>query len=146
MYRIKPHQFKALETGSGLGKGTYILLLRLKDKKEIQIGRLGLFEFRSGYYTYVGSAFGPGGLAARLKHHCKKASSPHWHIDYFRKEAILMGAWISDQNVRKEHAWAHLLQNLKESEVPAVKFGSSDCKCKSHLFYFKKEPFFHLCF
>ncbi len=35
----------------------------------IQIGKLGQFKFKKGYYAYVGSAFGPGGLNSRIKHH-----------------------------------------------------------------------------
>ena len=46
-----------------LTKGTYILTLSLETKQNIQIGKLGRFKFPSGYYVYVGSAFGPVDLS-----------------------------------------------------------------------------------
>ena len=59
---------------SSLGKGTYVLILNLKRAKRIVVGnskkaKLSSRLFQAGYYAYVGSAFGPGGLAARIKRH-----------------------------------------------------------------------------
>jgi len=50
-------------------KGTYVLILSLDKVTQIEIGKLGTFLFKSGFYTYVGSAFGNGGLRNRLAHH-----------------------------------------------------------------------------
>jgi len=49
--------------------GTYALLLKLDKQERITVGRLGTFDFPAGYYLYVGSALGPGGLQARLARH-----------------------------------------------------------------------------
>ncbi len=54
---------------SKLGQGSYILILHLNRPERIAVGKLGKCSFPAGYYTYVGSALGPGGLASRLKHH-----------------------------------------------------------------------------
>ncbi|MGD8921323.1 MAG: DUF123 domain-containing protein, partial [Gammaproteobacteria bacterium] len=48
--------------------GTYILKFHLGRDRNIRIGALGPLKFSSGVYLYVGSALGPGGLRARLKH------------------------------------------------------------------------------
>ena len=73
----------------------------------------GNFDVKRGYYAYVGSAFGPGGLAARLKQHRSISANPHWHIDYLRRAAALVDSWISAEPDRTEHAWAEKLATLE---------------------------------
>ena len=105
----------------------------------MQIGRWGLLDIRPGYYVYVGSAFGPGGVLARVSRHCREAKSKRWHIDYLREFAILKSVWYRHSTVRLEHRWAEALAELNETET--VKgFGCSDCKCESHLFFTAGEP------
>jgi len=118
--------------------GTYILILQLENDQVIRIGKLGGFSFPTGYYAYVGSALGPGGLAGRLRHHFYPGKKPHWHIDYFRKKAVLMGICVREDNRTLEHEWAWALDQLDEAIVPAPGFGSSDCKCSTHLYYFQE--------
>ena len=55
--------------------GTYALLLRLDKQERITVGKLGTFDFPVGYYLYVGSALGPGGLRARLARHRRGSES-----------------------------------------------------------------------
>ena len=64
--------------------GTYALILSCTSNARIQIGRLGTMQLQRGYYVYLGSALGPGGLRARIAHHQKLSPRPHWHIDYLR--------------------------------------------------------------
>ena len=64
--------------------GTYALILRSSSQQTITVGKLGKIKMRKGYYIYVGSAFGPGGVRARVKRHCHIRKPPHWHIDYIR--------------------------------------------------------------
>ena len=45
--------------------GTYALVMASDLETEIRIGSLGSCRVKPGYYAYVGSAFGPGGLAAQ---------------------------------------------------------------------------------
>lgn len=121
-------------------KGTYVLCLYLRKGTRLKIGRLGCFDFKRGYYAYVGSAFGPGGLAARLNHHRTVAKRPHWHIDYLRREAHLKEIWMHTGPERKEHDWAAKLHAMEAAQTPVKGFGASDCKCSTHLFYFSKKP------
>ena len=121
-------------------KGTYVLVLFLRKGVRLKVGKLGSFDFKRGYYAYVGSAFGPGGLASRLKHHRSISARPHWHIDYLRRTATLMDIWVSSKPDRCEHAWAEKLAALEAGRCPVKGFGSSDCGCYSHLVYFERKP------
>ena len=120
--------------------GTYILLLHLPLDTPLQIGKLGKFNFLSGFYAYVGSAFGSGGLAGRLKHHLSPVKKPHWHIDYFRTTAHVQEVWLSAHNTHREHDWADLLLAIPGASILVDKFGASDCQCDSHLIYFELKP------
>jgi len=119
--------------------GTYLLLLECDKQAELSIGRLGNITTEPGYYLYVGSAFGPGGIQARINHHKHIASRPHWHIDYLRAAAELLDAWCV-YRIHCEHAWAYSLMQSKAVTMPLKGFGSSDCDCATHLFYFRNRP------
>ena len=49
--------------------GTYALLLEATAIQDVPIGKLGVLHMLPGIYVYVGSALGPGGLAARVGRH-----------------------------------------------------------------------------
>lgn len=123
-------------------RGTYILCLYLKQEQIIEIGKLGSRLFPAGHYAYIGSAFGPGGFAGRLKHHLNSGSKPHWHIDYLRRKSEIQEVWLSEHKDRREHEYAAILQQMKDAVLIFPGFGSSDCKCPSHLFYFRSDPGF----
>jgi len=53
--------------------GTYALVLRLARATTIHVGALGAVDFAPGWYVYVGSALGPGGLAARVNRHLSRS-------------------------------------------------------------------------
>ncbi|MDX9788936.1 MAG: GIY-YIG nuclease family protein [Desulfobacterales bacterium] len=121
-------------------KGTYVLILYASQTVDLGIGKLGIFRFASGYYAYVGSAFGPGGLVARIRHHLKLSDRPHWHIDYLRAKTQIIEIWYHTENV--EHIWAEFLGLLKKAQTPVKGFGCSDCRCSSHLFHYPDKPSF----
>lgn len=120
--------------------GTYIILSYIKKKCIIPIGKKGNIEFKRGYYAYVGSAFGPGGLRARISRHLRSSKKFHWHIDFLLDHASIKECWytVSIQNL--EHTFAEVLSASVASDGVIEKFGSSDCTCKSHLIYFQKKP------
>ena len=120
--------------------GTYVLNLHLSRQVQLTIGRLGQTDFRAGYYTYVGSAFAPGGLRGRLKHHLKPVKKPHWHIDYLRLAAPLYEVWYAAHPTVYEHTWADMLRSLPGTKIPMPRFGASDCNCQTHLVYFQNRP------
>jgi Uri superfamily endonuclease len=123
-------------------RGTYILIAHVRAMKRIDIGRLGPFDVVPGYYAYVGSAFGEGGLRARIEHHVDSIAAPHWHIDYLLQFATLIEVWFTACQTKLEQDWAELLsENLR---APIRRFGSSDYRRSrtTHLFYSKRRPKF----
>lgn len=121
-------------------KGTYLLFCRLVKPESVSIGRLGAIHFRPGLYGYVGSAFGPGGLAARLGRHLQASPRRHWHIDYLKPFLRPVSIWFSTDPVAREHRWAAALLENPDQCRPIDRFGCSDCACRSHLFLFTTLP------
>ncbi|MET0066704.1 MAG: GIY-YIG nuclease family protein [Candidatus Thiodiazotropha sp.] len=120
--------------------GTYVLVLHCPSKQTLRIGRLGTHTLPRGWYLYVGSAFGPGGVAARCAHHRRISPRPRWHIDYLRAGSRLVEIWYSHDPQHREHAWAELLAEHLSLEQPVSGFGASDCDCGSHLFHSAVKP------
>lgn len=119
--------------------GTYALVLRCHTRAKAQIGRWGHLDIEPGYYIYVGSAFGPGGVSARVLRHCRAAACKHWHIDYLREFVTPLWAWYSHDPVRLEHRWAQALAGM--ADMTSIEgFGCSDCNCQAHLFHAVTEP------
>jgi Uri superfamily endonuclease len=114
--------------------GVYLLLLSLPACAEVQIGRLRRIDFAPGLYGYAGSALGPGGLTARLRRHAAGAGRQHWHIDYLLPHARLLGALAREDPHRLECTWAAWAGEHAQACIHG--FGSSDCACLGHLFFF----------
>jgi len=119
--------------------GTYALVLRIRRSTSVQVGRLGRFDFPRGYYIYVGSAFGPGGVRARVSRHCRASKSKRWHIDYLREVATPLAVWYSYEPDRLEHRWADALGKMADLRS-ITGFGCSDCRCAAHLFFSTTLP------
>ena len=115
--------------------GTYILEMRLEKRVTIAVGQLGRFTFARGWYLYVGSARGSGGLRGRIAHHLRDVRRPHWHIDYLRRAISIERIFFSPTRRNNECFWTHRLANLTSATYPVGRFGSSDCRCLSHLLY-----------
>ncbi len=123
--------------------GTYVLALWLDAPQRIWIGRLGATHFPSGGFLYVGSAFGPGGVQARLARHWRRFASgkqAHWHVDHLREHAVWVGAWACDSGQRLECVWAAALLQLSDAKVIVPGFGASDCRCSAHLVHVPALP------
>ena len=120
--------------------GTYILLLHLPTDEILTIGKLGTFDFPAGWYAYAGSAFGPGGLVGRLKHHLQPVDRPHWHIDYLRQVAQLKEIWLSPDTESRERDWADLMLAIPGATTLVEGFGAADSDRETHLFYFDVRP------
>jgi len=112
-------------------KGTYILLSRIRKPITIKVGKLGAIYFREGLYAYVGSAFGPGGIAARVSRHLRKQKKKFWHIDYFLDYACVEAVVVIESDEKLE---CRIAKKMAEKFEYVDGFGASDCKCQSHLF------------
>ena len=111
-------------------KGSYVLLIELAEEQAINTGSLKTIYFPRGYYAYVGSAM--GGFKSRLSRHLKSDKKPHWHIDYLLEKAYISEIILYETEDRVECPIAQALSCQFDS-IPG--FGSSDCKCRSHLFF-----------
>jgi Uri superfamily endonuclease len=123
------------------GPGTYALILRCTSRAAATVGRWGELRLEPGFYIYVGSAFGPGGVKARVLRHCRASASKHWHIDYIREFVRPVGAWYSHQADHLEHDWATMVAGMPGVTAIAG-FGCTDCHCRSHLFRTHTAPDF----
>jgi len=115
-------------------KGSYVLVIELPEEQALSVGSLEVLHFPHGYYAYVGSAL--GGVKSRLNRHLQRDKKPRWHIDYLLQRASINNIIICESTDRVECTIARSLSHKFDS-IPG--FGSSDCKCPSHLFFDMKE-------
>jgi Uri superfamily endonuclease len=120
-------------------RGTHLLLMQLKRDTQIAVRRLGTFCFSRGYYVYVGSALGSGGLPARLARHRQQQKRLHWHIDYLLAHAPVIGIRTDASGQRLECIWAREWLATAGGQVIVPGFGASDCNCSAHLIYIGKR-------
>jgi len=107
--------------------GAYLLSIDLA--KPIRVVRATAAILKPGRYLYAGSAYGPGGLRARIFRHMRRAKSCRWHIDQITRVADVSGARILPHGNECD-----LVEQYPEMPVPTPHFGSSDCRhCRSHL-------------
>jgi Uri superfamily endonuclease len=120
--------------------GTYVLLIGVAAPQRISVGRLGTMALRPGTYAYAGSAFGSGGVRARVERHLRGTTSPHWHIDYLRPRGRMQHVWHTYDAARRECTWAEALRTMPGASAPLAGFGASDCGCPAHLVYVPRRP------
>jgi Uri superfamily endonuclease len=126
-------------------KGAYLLVLRNVKLQTLNVGKLGRLSFQSGYYVYVGSAMGSGGINSRVTRHLRfrilKRKKPKWHLDY------LLRSNFKPVEVFKIPSLKPVECKISKTVETAAEFtfegfGSSDCVegCKGHLHYFRFNP------
>ncbi len=113
--------------------GSYALVLKLDSGREL-LTRGRRFMLRKGYYVYVGSAL--SGLEARIGRHLRKEKRKFWHIDYLLEHAGVVEVLRFPGG--KECGIARDVEEASDGSVKG--FGCSDCRCSSHLFYFRRFP------
>ena len=109
------------------------------------VERWGTLDFLPGYYVYVGSASGPGGVSARSQRHCRQRKKLRWHIDDLCEVTTPVKAWCGFGGRDLEHGWAGIFVCRKIfsrggglTAIPG--FGCSNCRCVSHLFATDAAP------
>jgi endonuclease-3 len=92
-------------------------------------------DFARGFYSYTGSARGPGGLK-RVDRHIQVLegikTTRRWHIDYLLPHAGFQGVFITKTTLDLECRIAEAI-GKRLAHVPG--FGCTDCRCISHLHY-----------
>ncbi len=120
--------------------GAYCLIMSLDKDVGVKIGKLGFFNFPKGYYVYVGSAM--KNLKQRVSRHFKDEKKLKWHIDYFLENASLLRALVYPSRRRLESKIAKIFEEevkVGRANIIVKKFGSTDTKDSTHLFYFPSE-------
>ncbi len=111
--------------------GAYVLLIRLDTPLNLDIPAFSGVTLAPGDYAYCGSAYGPGGLRARIGRHLRKSKPSHWHIDRLTMAGDIVAVGMSRGG--RECDLADLLL-ARGATVPVPGFGSSDCRrCAAHL-------------
>lgn len=111
-------------------KGAYCLILHLPKISQIKIGGLGLIKFKKGYYAYIGSAM--SSLESRIRRHLSRRKRVFWHIDFLLRKAEIKEILVFESDRKIE---CEISERLSKKFESIKNFGSSDCRCKSHLFY-----------
>lgn len=115
--------------------GIYTLVLFLPQPSRIAVGSLGVIDFARGYYSYTGSAMGPGGLK-RVDRHIQvlkgTKTTRRWHIDHLLPSTRLVEAFTTRTTLDLECSIAKAIGKMLQA-VP--RFGCSDCRCNSHLHF-----------
>ena len=109
------------------------MVLNLPEEQMVPVGKLGMCKFIAGYYFYFGSAL--NGLEGRLSRHLRSEKKLHWHIDYLAVVSDVVDVWWIEDEARRECEWAASARGVTGVSIPVPKFGSSDCRCTSHLMY-----------
>lgn len=112
--------------------GAYLLLIELAAPLALDIPRLGAATLAPGCYAYGGSAYGPGGLRARIGRHLRVDKAPRWHVDRLTAAGRVVGLCAVPDG--QECDLVRALLELSGASVPVPGFGSSDCgACPAHL-------------
>ncbi len=113
-------------------KGAYLLLIELAAPLSLELPGRPAASLAPGRYAYAGSAYGPGGLRARIARHLRKDKSPRWHIDRLTGAGRVIAVQAAVGG--SECALFEGLRALPGSSIPVAGFGSSDCRrCPAHL-------------
>lgn len=107
-------------------------MVEVVDEVKLKIGHLGEVSFKPGLYVYVGSA--QNNLEKRISRHFSKEKKIRWHIDYLlsSRSCKLLKAIAYPLKKEYECAISRLLVEL--GGRPVGRFGSTDCRCSSHLY------------
>lgn len=121
-----------------MDKGVYSILMELTEEKEIAVGKLGSFLFPPGYYVYTGRAM--RNLTARINRHKREEKKLFWHIDYFLNCSLIKALLIIPTGMDLECRLNNQTIKLERARIIVPGFGSSDCRCSSHLIFFSSYP------
>ena len=114
--------------------GSYALFLNIETDLRVAVGGLGSRSFPAGLYVYLGSAQGPGGVAARVNRHLRPVKALRWHIDYVDTVAPIIAVSVAYGPERRECEWSQRVSALAGALVAAPGFGAGDCRsgCRAH--------------
>jgi Uri superfamily endonuclease len=110
--------------------GAYALAIGLPEP--LSMIRFPDATLPGGAYVYCGSAYGPGGLRARVARHLRHEKSMRWHVDYLTRRGSVRAILAIPGG--SECALLSSVLACPGAGVPIRGFGSSDCRrCPAHL-------------
>jgi Uri superfamily endonuclease len=112
-------------------KGVYVLIIKVEKDTYVIVGAKGRLTFKRGIYAYVGSA--QKFLEQRIRRHLKREKRKFWHIDYLLDDKATKVVQVFHEQADKRQECL-IARSICEKGEPIIGFGSSDCRCKSHLF------------
>jgi Uri superfamily endonuclease len=74
-------------------------------------------------------------LYSRLGRHLAGTGKWHWHMDYLSVKAVKKSFYVIRTEKPIECELNRAVASLPGSRIVAPGFGSSDCRCRSHLHY-----------
>jgi Uri superfamily endonuclease len=124
--------------------GAYVLLINLGGPLSLDMPAFRGKSLAPGLYGYCGSAFGPGGIRARVSRHLRGDKPMRWHVDRLtvagrvEQAGIRIGVAgrVEQAGIRIGGRECDLAGELLARGCMAVLpgFGSSDCRgCPAHL-------------
>lgn len=126
----------AVSSADRAGFSLYQLVVTLDERRTITVGHHGRFSFPAGYYVYTGSA--KRGFESRVARHMRRKKKLRWHIDYLLRYARVI-------EVKRYRSFSECGRNHRVAKIPGSGaivpgFGSSDCRCVTHLYHFRRNP------
>lgn len=112
--------------------GAYLLAIDLPAALPVRFGRRRRAVLLAGRYVYCGSAYGPGGLRARVGRHLRRDKPIRWHVDRLTAAGRIVEVLAVPDGDECDLFAA--VSGCPGAAVPLPGFGSSDCRrCPAHL-------------
>ena len=113
-------------------KGAYLLLIELAAPLAVALPGRPATTLAPGRYAYAGSAYGPGGLRARIARHLRRDKPSRWHVDRLTAAGEVVAVLATPGG--SECGLLEAALAVEGSTLPLPGFGSSDCRrCPAHL-------------
>lgn len=114
-----------------MAPGAYALVIGLAGGLAFEM-RGRPVSLAPGNYLYCGSAYGPGGIAARAGRHARRHKKRHWHVDHLTVIGQVAAIYALPDG--SECALVEQALSADGVDVPIRGFGASDCRnCAAHL-------------
>jgi Uri superfamily endonuclease len=119
--RVSSDLFYATEDRIPVLPGAYLLLIELREVIFVWLPNKPSVTLAPGRYIYAGSAYGPGGLKARVSRHMRRAKARRWHIDQLTETGNVIGASVFPGGIECD-----LVDMYSALPTPIAGFGSTD--------------------
>ena len=112
--------------------GAYLLVIDIDAPLALAVPKGAGATLATGRYGYCGSAYGPGGIRARVTRHLSQSKTLRWHIDHLTASGRVVA--VRTEPGGNECEFMDSLRALPGATIPIPGFGSSDCRrCLAHL-------------